>query len=205
MSRKIRNLAGEPVGAREVDQEIRRLQRENYYREQEREWQERGRKWFRELELEQAREVDQEIRRRLREQEKEWEREREQKREREWREKMEGKHPRISYSEDELVSRYFAHRLVIDPSSSVVSAELTQDFFKWASERGFRVNRSLVVRMVSESFLVSVTYAGAIRQSYAPVTDNLLARLDTNNPPTSKSVTVWHGLRWADDDAEELI
>ena len=174
MSRKIRNLAGEPVGAKEADREIWRL------------WREREEK----------------IRR---EDEEEWRREQKLKREREWREKMEGKHPRISYSEDELVSRYFAHRLIIDPSSSVVSAELTQDFFKWASERGFRVNQSLVVRMVSESFLVSVTYAEVVRQARALVTDNLLARLDTNNPPTSKNVMVWHGLRWADDDTEELV
>ena len=42
MTRKIRNLAGEPVGAKEADREIRRLWRE---REKERE-----RKWAQEQE-----------------------------------------------------------------------------------------------------------------------------------------------------------
>lgn len=60
MTRKTQNLAGEPAGAREVEQEIRRLQRENYYREQERKWQEWGRKWFREQEREDARRLREE-------------------------------------------------------------------------------------------------------------------------------------------------
>lgn len=150
MSRKIRNLAGEPVGAREANREIWRNM-----------WGVKEKKV---------------------------------------------KKPLVSISEDELVSRYFAHRLIIDPSSSVVSTELIQDFIEWASERNFRFNRSRVVPMILESDLVTTGHARSVRRvQRAEVTGSLLARLDTNNPPTSQKITVWHGLRWADDDAEELI
>lgn len=139
MSRKIRNLAGEPVGAKEADREIRR----NMWGDEEK--------------------------------------------------KKDG-YPRISRSESEFVNRYFAQQLIIDPSSSVVSTELIKDFTDWAVKQNFQFVQYRAVPMMLGSDPVELGFVRRVRA--AEVTGSLLARLDTDTPPTTQKVTVWHGLRW---------
>ena len=146
MTRKIRNLAGEPVGAREANREI----------------------WRNLWGVEEKKTED----------------------------------PRVSISEGDLVSQYFAHRLVLDPSRSVVSTELIQDFTDWATKQNYRFVQYRVVPMMLGSDPVVLGFVRRVRA--AEVTDSLLARLDTDTPPTSQKVTVWHGIRWRTEE-EELV
>lgn len=103
--------------------------------------------------------------------------------------------------DEELVRRYAAKRLVFDPSRT----ELVDDFVGWAEDCNYKINRAMVVPMFYRSQLFSSLHGHNVqRVQVALVTDKLLARLDTDTPPTTRTVSIWHGVRWRTDD-EDLL
>jgi len=107
--------------------------------------------------------------------------------------------------DEELVRRYAAKRLVFDPSRTLLSTELVDDFTSWAESHNYKINRAMVVPMFYRSRLFSSLNGHNVqRVQVALVTDKLLARLDTDTPPTTRTVSIWHGLRWR-TDAEDLL
>ena len=107
--------------------------------------------------------------------------------------------------DEELVCRYAAKRLVFDPSRTLLSTELVDDFVGWAQDCNYKINRAMVVPMLYRSELFSSLHGHNVqRVQVALVTDKLLARLDTDTPPTTKTVSIWHGVRWRTDE-EDLL
>src|SRR5690625_3385183 len=107
--------------------------------------------------------------------------------------------------DEELVRRYAAKRLVFDPSRTLLSTELADDFVGWAEGCSYTINRAMVVPMFYRSVLFSSLHGHNVqRVQVALVTDKLLARLDTDTPPTTKTVSIWHGVRWRTDE-EDLL
>lgn len=150
MSRKIRNLAGEPVGAKEADREIRGCERERM-------------------------------------------------------KSYDAMTKPKKLDDEELVRRYCANRLVFDPSRTLLSTELVDDFVQWAEDNRYKINRAMLVPMFYRSELFSAMHGHNVqRVQVALVTDKLLAKLDTDTPPVTKSVAVWHGVRWRTEE-EDLL
>lgn len=107
--------------------------------------------------------------------------------------------------DEELVRRYAAKRLVFDPSRTLLSTELVDDFVGWAEDCNYKINRAMVVPMFYRSQLFSSLHGHNVqRVQVALVTDKLKARLDTDTPPTTKTVSIWHGVRWRTDE-EDLL
>lgn len=105
---------------------------------------------------------------------------------------------------DDVLRKYAAKRLVFDPKRTLLSKELVQDFTDWAEANGYPVNKNQVVQNLLASSLFSMWEMNVQRVQVALVTDKLLAKLDTDNPPTTKSVAVWHGVRWRTEE-EDLL
>lgn len=107
--------------------------------------------------------------------------------------------------DEELVRRYCAKRLVFDSSRTLLSTELVDDFTSWAQDCNYKINQAMIVPMFYRSEQFSAMHGHNVqRVQVALVTDKLLAKLDTDNPPTTKSVSVWHGVRWRTEE-EDLL
>lgn len=105
---------------------------------------------------------------------------------------------------DDVLRKYAAKRLVFDPKRTLLSKELVQDFTDWAEANWYSVNRNRVVQNLLGSSLFSMWEMNVQRVQVALVTDVLLAKLDTDTPPTTKKVAVWHGVRWRTEE-EDLL
>lgn len=105
---------------------------------------------------------------------------------------------------EDVLRKYSAKRLVFDPSRTLLSKELVQDFTDWAEANGYQVNKNRVVQNLLASSLFSMWEMNVQRVQVALVTDVLLAKLDTDTPPTTKKVAVWHGVRWRTEE-EDLL
>lgn len=107
-------------------------------------------------------------------------------------------------TEEQILAKYSAKRLVFDPSRTLLSSELVQDFYDWAKDSGYSIQKSNVPRFLHGSRLFSMWDKNVQYVRVALVTDVLLAKLDTATAPTSKKVSVWHGVRWRTDE-EDLL